>query len=79
MRDPKNPIRITSLKVWRYEDFKKYFIDPSPERQIQFRKAMNFDEIEVVHDPTIESKIPEPVPGPQTKKIIAKPKGRARR
>lgn len=78
-RDPKNPVRQTWLKVWRYEDFKKYFLDASPERQIKNRQAMNVDEIEIVHDPTIESKIPEPVPGPQTVKKIAKPTGRARR
>lgn len=72
--DPTHPIVIEWIKSWRYEDFKKYFLDPQPERQIQFLKAMNLDSAVVVHDPTIESPPPTPVPGPETIKRAMPPK-----
>jgi hypothetical protein len=73
------PERITWVKAWRYADFKEYFLNASPERQMQFRKAMNVSEMEIIHDPTIKDEVPKPQPGPQTIKKVGKPTGGARR
>lgn len=77
--NPKIPERLIWVKAWRYEDFKKYFLDASPEAQIKYRQAMNVDEIEIVHDPSITEKVAAPEPGPVTIKRVGKPVGRARR
>lgn len=46
---------------------------------MQFRKAMNVSEMEIIHDPTIKDEVPKPQPGPQTIKKVGKPTGGARR
>ena len=71
--DAKHPLRITWLKCWRDVDYNKYF-NCSEERKIGYLQAMNIDECELVHDPTIDSTLPVLRPGPVTVKKISKPK-----
>lgn len=52
-RDPLHPIVRKLIRVFRPIDYKKYFQCPIAE-QIEFLKTMNFQNAELVHDPTKE-------------------------
>lgn len=59
--DPLHPIVRKYLKVFRAIDYKKYFQCPV-EEQIGYLKAANYQNAELVHDPTLEKiEIPEPL------------------
>ena len=87
--DQKHPERVTWVKVWREVDYKLFIEGNSnmvrsgaitaEDQRERFRKAMNVDEIEIVHDPSYTIPRPVPEPGVMTAKKIAKPKGGAKR
>jgi hypothetical protein len=63
-RDPTHPTSKTSVRAIRYKDYVSFFTGPI-DKQIQRKKAMGVDTVEVVHDPTligsVEKKEPERV------------------
>ena len=79
------------MKQWREIDFKTYILGNSlavragqmtrEEQAERFKKAMNVDEIEIVHDPTLANTVKEvPKPGPKTAEKIQKiQRGRAKK
>jgi hypothetical protein len=53
-RDPKHPRVKTRIMVLEPDNYKKYF-QCSVDDQIGFLKTMGIENVELVHDPTIES------------------------
>lgn len=56
-RDPTHPIVRRRVICLRPIDYKKYFMC-STEDQIGYLKAMGLENVELVHDPSIEKSVP---------------------
>ena len=61
--DPTHPEIKTEVRPFRIQDYKLLF-GGTTEEQIRKKKVMGIDSAEVVHDPGLEFKSPEPIKGP---------------
>lgn len=71
-RDPTHPIVNRRILCLRVIDYKKYFGGPV-EEQIGYLKAMGLENVELVHDPTLEEVVRiETKPSAEERAIIEK-------